>query len=1330
MYGRNNMRRWLHISDLHFNDTAMSTEYLREKLPEFLKREQLSCDYVFCTGDIRTANAENNCFSDKMAEYLKQLCNAVGVEEKNLFIVPGNHDVDRGAPGRDEAIRRICFHRNGYYNSAVGIIKDEDLRDIAKGQTDFRCFLHKIYGEDRMHYYTDDLHPHFTIETPDFNILHIDSTLTYTADQEATDLIIGTKLLQEAISEINPDKPTILLSHYPVTALLQDEYKYVRELLRDKEITVWLSGHQHDHLVQPVGYLHSLQAGELRYESNTNATVLICEFDEVTLQCTVKAYTWFPEGWSKYPILWHDAQKKCEYPFRFKKGNIQNTSCETLKARKANEIYLNRLTLIKSLLPKVKNQRDKSLGSILQGAWASETPHLILLADGGMGKTTTLLHLCKTSNQTVLYIPAERLSAMKSGIKQYCSNALFDGNERKFEDFCRNKYNTPNLILLIDGLNEIDAKEEREFINELKSFQFLKGLQIVISSRSDFTDRYSMEEYRCIELVPLKDEQIKNLFSEKEWLNIKGTFTLHGLVQNPMMVTMYKEICPIIEQYKDEECLDWVLPIKNATDLLHNYYVAQIALMLTRDGLDSKKIQKAYITLFTILPALAYLFESSFSMQKGTNECRKLIEKILNNTENNEEIYALQERVRDYDLPELKMGEVIDYLTVETHLLYKDAYGMAFSHQIFRDYLSAAWIARQEDIKQYWNQRKIPFPVMEHIRNMSGKYWEGLATKVHDACRGCKDVSVLIGNMIDCFPYSETGGIPDYSQLDLRGILLPNVDANLPDKISLSESLIDEMSIGFSSNDSGLYRYLTFSEDNTYLAAVSKNRIIIFSVHTDEMPFIYALDKGVLRLSFIQEYLFVTSKGPEHCLYVFQHKDNWKYNGMIRYPQKYHHDLFRENFRRMILNEDDLYVYYNNRLLVFSLETTRLLSNQNIHHAWENCIEGQDISFIREIVKYKKDISFGILCQTKNADFTATSKIDGGLVIQKGNEVYRILKKGITVLKDGAISGDGKRAVTLSYETKDEKRMIQIWDLDRKIRMGNMSCPSTIEKIYLSNDGSFIFGETETQTWVYSLLNNTSEIFEEHFVSNQIHKMATLDNKVLRKNKKYGVYLYDLKTRKILETNIAEENVKLACFMPNGSVATVKANSRKVKFQNIRDGLDTEVNSQGARITGVCCFKEKPFIAVATADNVISIYHTGDGMRKHILNPANNKMMIVGAEKTVIACSNGQGKLETYNYWEHDYNGKNRGRWYCNRYSEQDFPINGNVLDLSFNTENHELVVILSNGQIMRCHELYCRFHGVTKIITNFNVDSYDFRKCKCNPVIREQILQNGGLIA
>ena len=83
------MIRWLHISDLHLGSAGMTTSMLRDELPVFLKQEGLKCDYVFCTGDIKTAGRADCGFSNEMADYIRKICDAVEVDTQMLFIVPG-----------------------------------------------------------------------------------------------------------------------------------------------------------------------------------------------------------------------------------------------------------------------------------------------------------------------------------------------------------------------------------------------------------------------------------------------------------------------------------------------------------------------------------------------------------------------------------------------------------------------------------------------------------------------------------------------------------------------------------------------------------------------------------------------------------------------------------------------------------------------------------------------------------------------------------------------------------------------------------------------------------------------------------------------------------------------------------------------------------------------------------------------------------------------------------------------------------------------------------------------------------------------------------------
>ena len=373
--------------------------------------------------------------------------------------------------------------------------------------------------------------------------------------------------------------------------------------------------------------------------------------------------------------------------------------------------------------------------------------HIILLGDGGMGKSTLLLDAC-TKMKNALYISLEYLVTIGYGIEQYCAQIVYEGKIQQFKDFVRTEYSTASLILIVDGLNEVDAVAERRFINELKQLNLLKGIQIVVSSRSDFTSRYSMAGYRNAKLLPLTDKQIIPLFTKKEWKEIVNKPTLHHLLGNPMMVTMYKKISPIIERNREVEFLQWREPITNATDLLHNYYMAQIAVLMNREASNGTVVIKAARCVMDILPFLAYQFERSYRLNYLNRDLRNLIEISIKYAPFNKDmIDALMEHFREGN-NRLTAEETVDILINELHLLHRVGGYTGFSHQIYRDYLSAYWITheteRTSNIDPIWNIRSIPYPVMEHIRNLSGAYWHGIAEKIHVAGKNRNDVFYLV----------------------------------------------------------------------------------------------------------------------------------------------------------------------------------------------------------------------------------------------------------------------------------------------------------------------------------------------------------------------------------------------------------------------------------------------------------------------------------------------------------------------------------------------------------------------------------------------------------
>lgn len=131
---------------------------------------------------------------------------------------------------------------------------------------------------------------------------------------------------------------------------------------------------------------------------------------------------------------------------------------------------------------------------------------------------------------------------------------------------------------------------------------------------------------------------------------------------------------------------------------------------------------------------------------------------------------------------------------------------------------------------------------------------------------------------------------------------------------------------------------------------------------------------------------------------------------------------------------------------------------------------------------------------------------------------------------------------------------------------------------------------------------------------------------------------------------------------------------------------------------------------------------------KSILKTTSGNKIIVGhPTKDVVACSGGRKQFETFNYFSFKVNnGRNAGKWYQNPIDHRFF---GDVLDMDFNESNGELVTIMSDGAIVYSHDMYCRYHSSTQIITNFSVDSYDFTGVICDDEIRKNLLNNGASI-
>ena len=346
-------------------------------------------------------------------------------------------------------------------------------------------------------------------------------------------------------------------------------------------------------------------------------------------------------------------------------------------------------------------------------------------------------------------------------------------------------------------MNEVDANQEKKLIEEIRRMaRTYPGMQIVISSRSNFTERYRLDRFSLARIKPLREEQIKSLFTEREWEKVENNLPLQKLVQNPLLATMYKRMLPEVE--KGKALFSWVEDIENETELIYDYYITQMSLSVSKDSRVVQYIQRC-------LPFIAFSFERQARHTMPMDVFRVILKQaaeleIDGSVDNIQRVLRIRsaDPISDFDLE--------DYLLNVSHLMYVSDGKVSFPHQIHRDYLSSVWLTKAENMLQCWSERVFTTTVANHIRVLSGeRYWDGIASDILELARNREDCRDLIINVINTFPYTERSGKPDFSGLDLRGIRIPDYSCS-DEAIKLAGTMIDEYSIGCETEEVVLLR--------------------------------------------------------------------------------------------------------------------------------------------------------------------------------------------------------------------------------------------------------------------------------------------------------------------------------------------------------------------------------------------------------------------------------------------------------------------------------------------------------------------------------------------
>ena len=389
--------------------------------------------------------------------------------------------------------------------------------------------------------------------------------------------------------------------------------------------------------------------------------------------------------------------------------------------------------------------KTQSVGTILKDSWNRGKNHIMIVGEGGIGKTVTLLNIPSWFSRKpgsiqipAIYIPLYELNRKdEDPIAEYIKKHILNRQQAKLDALFTMLDKTwdsrPRLLLLVDGFNEIPEDARRVIGRNIDDWAELSGIQVITSSRFDTTDHFfSRTKYYKVELQHLaKDSLAKYL--EQAGLSYPADPAIGKLISTPLMLNLFLETRAVIDQRKRNSEEDSLLFKEDNTAgaIIWNYLQCEVWKAVTQSRNDDKTINDCIVATEFIAPFVAgKMYDSELYSISEANFDATLKEAvtILQNAENS----LLPERIKkslkssSFSLDAGLKNSPKDLLTKRLHILVHSGDKFRFMHQNFRDalvaihYVNASYLVDEKTLPKVW-QTTIHYDVMKYVTQIATK---------------------------------------------------------------------------------------------------------------------------------------------------------------------------------------------------------------------------------------------------------------------------------------------------------------------------------------------------------------------------------------------------------------------------------------------------------------------------------------------------------------------------------------------------------------------------------------------------------------------------------
>lgn len=545
----------LHLTDLHLRASPpWDQQLLHKRLLEDLRgldaRGQKP-NLLFFSGDLAYAAGDVDAYAP-VGEYLSSVRDISNIAPNDVFLCPGNHDIDRSVVSAHSADLKMWRKRASSSDTASALAEDADFKGYLQ-----RAFLKyesfKNANSGNMEVYQDNFVSSYTSDGLAHNIITL-NTATLSGGGLHPDLddrgrlFVPEQSLELAFESVDKSRPTLVIGHHPFS-WLNDYTQGIISRVMPQYAAAYFCGHMHDAVPSSsqfiAGKLITAQSGALYSSRNYWNGYAIFALGRGDLGARVSYRRWFEarRSFSKAEDLGDDGtfytipDKKTEWDgfdramtsdqlnsWRMSQllPELQKECQDSFVGDKKDVIFIK--PEFDYEIP-YENEKDGQVGSKLKIVEFDEIlfgdDNIVISAGSETGKSTLLKQIALDFASR----PALRLDWTFPALINFSSISAASGSVEKA--IRRNLPDLPgdlnvkgllasgSMIVLIDDVDFSQKSKRQVLVRFLESYP---GCRFILSSSTPFVESSALRPeispdvtFRRMRMRPIKPAQLLSI---------------------------------------------------------------------------------------------------------------------------------------------------------------------------------------------------------------------------------------------------------------------------------------------------------------------------------------------------------------------------------------------------------------------------------------------------------------------------------------------------------------------------------------------------------------------------------------------------------------------------------------------------------------------------------------------------------------------------------------------------------------------------------------------------------------------------------------------------